>query len=226
MATHARVTHRRPANRGKRAPAGEALFEPLVHDLRNPLGIIGYFAEAIPTAPAAERDELCERVRVNAQRALHVLEEFVLLADLRRGRSHLQPVPCDAAAMVEELVTEVESIERRQGQIRRRVDPGVTLTASRLHVACALRVVLREVLRASASADGLDFEVCAQPGEVIFRLTAPRRRDPESGGVDRLPSAGIEVELADRVAALHHGRLTIERLPNAGVITLALPAAV
>jgi signal transduction histidine kinase len=193
--------------------------------LRNPLGI-GYFAEVIPTAPAAERDELCERVRVNAQRALHVLEEFVLLADLRRGRSHLQPAPCDAVAMVDELVTEIESVERRPGQIHCRIEPGVTLTASRLHLACALRVLLREVLRASAADDGLGLEVCAQHGEVIFRLTASPRHDPDLGPVDRLPRAGIEVELADRVAALHHGRLTIDRLGGAGVITLALPAAV
>jgi signal transduction histidine kinase len=83
MAAHARVTQHRPATeRGGRAPAVEPLFEQLVHDLRNPLGIIGYFAQVIPTAPAAERDELCERVRVNAQRALDVLEEFVLLVDL------------------------------------------------------------------------------------------------------------------------------------------------
>lgn len=160
MAAHARVTQHRPATeRGGRAPAVEPLFEQLVHDLRNPLGVIGYFAEVIPTAPAAERDELCERVRVNAQRALHVLGEFVLLADLRRGRSHLQPAPCDAIAMVDELVTEIESVERRPGQIHCRIEP-------------------------------------------------------------------IEVDLADRVAALHHGRLTIDRLGGAGVITLALPAAV
>jgi signal transduction histidine kinase len=227
MAAHARAIRRKPAaERGEGAPSGEALFEHLVHDLRNPLGVIGYFAEVIPTAPAAERDELCERLRVNAQRALHVLEEFVLLADLRRGQSHLQPAPCGALELVDEVVSEVESIERRPGQTHRRVEPGMRLTASRPHVACAVRVLLREVLRASASEDGLDLEVCEEHGEAIFRLTALPRHDPDVGCVDRLPSAGIELELAERVAALHQGRLTIERLPNAGVITLALPTAV
>lgn len=203
-----------------------ALFHQLVHDLRNPLGVIGDFADVIPTAPAAERDELCERLRVNAQRALHVLEEFVLLADLRRGRSRLQPVPCDARELVEELVTEVESFERRCGQIRRRIAPGVTLIASRLHVACALRAVLREVLRASAAEDRLDLEVREEHGEVLFRLDASLRHPPDSACGARLPRAGIEVELADRVAALHHGRLTIERPPSAAVFTLVLPTAV
>ena len=225
MAARARVMRRKSvAAHPPRRPSAELLFQHLVHDLRNPLGIIDYFAEAIPTAAAEERDELCERVRVNARRALHVLEEFVLLSDLRRGRSRLQSAPFDPGELVDEVASEVEAIERRNGQIRRRVAPGVRLTASRLHVTCAVRALLREVLRASAADDALDLAVDERPGEVTFRLIAPLRHDLDGDAADQLPIAGLEGELAHRVAALHRGRLTIEHLAQAGVITLALPA--
>ena len=224
MATQARaIPRKRTVDPVRRVPRTEELFEQLVHDLRNPLGVISAFADVIPTAPAAERDELCERLRINAQRALHVLAEFVMLADLRRGRSTLQPETWEVLGLVEELVTEVESVERRPGQIRHRIGTRILLTASRPHVTCALRVLLREALHATAPDDGLDVVVCEARGEVVFRLTAPLSRDPEIARAARRPTAGIDVELAERVAALHGGRLTIEQLPSAGVITLALP---
>jgi len=202
----------------------EDLLEHLVHDLRNPLGVIAYFAEAIPTAAEGERDELCERLRVNAQRALHVLEEFALLVDLRRGQSRPVAQPWDARELVEELATEAEMMERRQGQVRRMVDVPRPLCVPRTHVACALRALLRETLRATAPEDGLDFTVRLDGRQALFQLTAPLRRDPELGTVARLPTDSIEVELAERVARLHGGRCLIEQRSGRGVITLALPA--
>src|SRR5262245_32672378 len=86
------------------SPADE-LFARLVHDLRNPLGIIAAFAEALADAPAEERDALCERLRVNAERALHVIEELSLLADLRAGR--VEPAgleECDVDEVLEGIV--------------------------------------------------------------------------------------------------------------------------
>jgi signal transduction histidine kinase len=202
----------------------EELFERLMHDLRNPLGVVSCYADIIPTAPPAEREELCERLQVNVQRALHVLAEFALLADLRRGRSTLQSETWDMVGLVQDLVTEVESVERRPGQIRHRIGTHILLNASRPQVTSALRMLLRAALHATAPDDGLDVVVCEARGQVVIKLTAPVPRDPEIGQLDRLPTIGIEVELAERVAALHGGRLTIEQLPSAEVITLVLPA--
>ena len=102
----------------------EDLFERLVHDLRNPLGVIAYFAEAVATASPAEHDDLCVRLRVNAQRLLHVLEEFSLLADLRSDR-YVVGERSDLGAAIDQLASELETMERRPGRIRRRQDPVV-----------------------------------------------------------------------------------------------------
>ena len=226
------MTARAGAMRGRKlavaqrpAAAAEELFDRLVHDLRNPLGVIAYFAEAVPTAAAAERDELCERLRVNAQRALHVLEEFCLLADLRHRRSRPLPQTWDVTELIEEVAGEIESMERRPGQIHRRITVRTPLCLPRPHVACALRALLREAVRATAPDLGLDLAVDAEGAQVVFRLTAPLRRDDELGIVARLPTTGIEVEIAQRVAALYGGRCTVEQRPDGDVITLALPAS-
>ena len=73
------------------------LLDRLVHDLRNPLGVIAYFAEVVSCADESERAEMCERLRINAQRALHILEEFSLLAELRQGASKPAFEACDLA---------------------------------------------------------------------------------------------------------------------------------
>ena len=44
-----------------------ALFAQLIHDLRNPLGVIAYFAEALPEAGEAEKQDFAERLQLNAQ---------------------------------------------------------------------------------------------------------------------------------------------------------------
>lgn len=209
---------------GPRAAAvpDEGLFERLIHDLRNPLGVIAYFAEAVPSAAAGERDEFCERLGVNAQRALHVLEEFSLLADLRAGRSEAALEVCEPGQLIEELAAEIESMERRPGLIRRQVEGRTALRLPRIHLVRALRALLRAVVHAMAADDALSFSVRTQGGQVRFELSAALRRDPHLGAAHRLPTSGIEIELAERIGALYGGGCTVEQRPGTGVITLAL----
>ncbi len=200
----------------------EELFERLVHDLRNPLGVIAYFAEAVPGATAAERDEFCERLRVNAQRALHVLEEFSLLADLRGGRRAPARELCDPGPLLEELASEIESMERCPGLIRRQVEIRTAVRLPRVHLARGLRALLRATVHAMAADTAVSFSVRREGGEVQFELSAAPRRDPELGIAPRLPSNGVEIELAERIAALYGGRCSVEQRPGRAVIMLAL----
>lgn len=225
MAARVRAMQQRRASHSRAAVRDEELFEQLVHDLRNPLGAIAYYAEAVPDAAAAERAELCERLHVNAQRALHVLQEFSLLADLRAGRSEPAPDLCDPGELIDELAAELESMERRSGLIRRQVEVSTALRLPRVHLACTLRALLRELARATAPDDALHVSVRTQGSDVRFELTAVLRAVPELGDVARLPTGGIEIELAERIAALYGGRCTIERKPGRGVITLVLATA-
>jgi signal transduction histidine kinase len=199
----------------------EELFDRLVHDLRNPLGVIAYFAEAVPTATAAEREEMCARLRVNAQRALHVLEEFGLLGELRHGRSQPAWDICDIAEMVDELASELESTERRPGRIRHLVEVRAPLRVPSTHLLCACRALLRAGLRASAGEDVLEFSAREEGRQLLFAFTV----SSAAQAAFAVDVAGAEMELAERVAALYGGRCALERRGNRVVITLAVPAS-
>jgi len=208
---------------GAKAAAGEpSLFDRLLHDLRNPVGVMAYYAETIPAAGPTERDEMFERLRVNAQRALHVLEEFSLLAELRAGRCRIEPEPCDLAELVAELAAELAALERRPACIRSAVQVTAPIGAARAHVLCAVRALLRVALRVTAAEDTVDLAVRRSGTQVLFTITTALRNDPALGIVVRLPSTGIEIELAERIAALYAGHYAVDQEPGRGVMLLSL----
>ena len=226
MAARARAT---PGTRGgkPKAPAGEneELLDRLVHDLRNPLGVIAYYSEVVSDAAESERLEMCERLRINAQRALHILEEFSLLGELRQGAGRPLFEPCDVAALVCQLSGELESLERRPGQIQARVDVGGTVRLARAHLTCALRGLLREALRGAARDDVVELTACQHGRRVVFVLSSALPATAGRGGRSRTPTRGLEFELAAGVAALCRGRCTAEMRAGRSVITLTLPQA-
>jgi len=199
-----------------------ALFAQLVHDLRNPLGVISYFAEALPEAAEAERPDFCERLQLNARRALQVVEEFALLADLRHARAVADDTDWDGAALLAELVAEVEALERRPGCVRWDASDGARLRGDRAQLACALRGVLRETVRSSGGAVVqarlTDEDACA-----VLTLSVPLRLDPALGIVAQLDEAALPIELARGVAELHGGTLSFEQRPGRATLAMALP---
>ena len=199
----------------------EDLFGRLVHDLRNPLGVIAYFAEAVATASGSEHDELCVRLRVNAQRALHVLEEFSLLSDLRTGAQRAAERG-DVRELIEEVATELESMERRPGRIHRDVQLDTPRGIARQPVGAALRALLRIALHVSAPEDIVGLAVHEEGRQIVMAITVPLRTDRAIGVAVRLPSRGIEIELAQRVAAQHGGRYAVELRPGIGRMILAV----
>jgi signal transduction histidine kinase len=201
------------------------LFDRLVHDLRNPLSVVAYFAEAVGEEGAgAEREQMCARLRANARRALQVLEEFALLGELRDGRGGTALDVCDLAELIQQLALETESTERRPGRVRCQVVVDAPLRLPRAHLACAVRALLRAALRATAPGDALDLAARAERDQVVIALNVVLRPHPEIPGASTLSLDGVEVELAERVAALYGGRCSIEQRPGRALITLTLPA--
>ena len=224
MAMPAHGSARRPgASRDRRHARADEWIDRFVHDLRNPLGIVESFAEMLATASADERDELCERLRINARRALQVLEEFALLADLRRGCGPPQLEHWNAAAMLQELAREIEILERQPGRIRHSPCAPVAVHASRLHLTCALRVLLRDMLRASAPGGHLQLRLAMAGGAVQFELAASDLHGTSESKSGRRLIDPIAIELARRVAARHRGRLTVARRGRSATVTLMVP---
>jgi hypothetical protein len=188
----------------------EELFARLVHDLRNPLGIIAGFAETLAEAPAEERDDLCERLRINAERALHVLEELSLLADLRGGR--IEPGGA-------------RRLRPRRGA-RRRCGRGGTWhprayrrAPPPYRGACRARISRVRCAPCSATCctktapdDSVELSATATPAAIIIRIAATA------------PLAALDLELADAVASLYGGRCEIVRLATETMITIIVPA--
>jgi signal transduction histidine kinase len=199
-----------------------ALFAQLVHDLRNPLGVIAYFAEVLPEAEESEKRDFAERLQLNARRALQVVEEFALLADLRHDRAVPDDAEWDARALLAELIAEVEALERRPGAVRWDATDGARMRGDRTQLACALRGVLRETVRSSPGEEVL-LRLSDDEGCTVLTLTAPLRVDPELEIIARLDEEALTVELARGVAQLHGGTLSIEQRPGRATLALALP---
>jgi signal transduction histidine kinase len=199
-----------------------ALFAQLIHDLRNPLGIIAYFAEALPEADEGDKADFTERLQLNAKRALQVVEEFALLAELRHGRAAADDTDCDGRELLDELVAEVEALERRPGAIRWDATAGARLRGDRAQLACALRGVLRETVRCSPGEE-IVARLSDEDGCAVLTLTVPLRVDRDLGIVSRLDEATLPLELARGVAQLHGGTLSIEQRPGRATLALALP---
>lgn len=191
------------------SPADE-LFARLVHDLRNPLGIIAAFAETLADAPTEEHAELCERVRVNAERALHVLEELSLLADLRAG--HAERADLEDADLGELLDRVAGTMERHAERIRRTAGGSRRALLPGVHLACALRSVLRQVVHETAPDDDIELTASIAPPALSIRVAVAT------------PLRGLDVELADAVASLYGGRCEIASQATT-LITLTIVAA-
>jgi len=199
-----------------------ALFAQLVHDLRNPLGVIAYFAEALPEAAEMERPELCERLQLNARRAMQVVEEFALLADLRHGRAVPDDTVWDGAALITELVAEIEALERRRDCVALALDSGAQVRGGRAQLGCALRGLLRETVR-GGSGGPVTVRLTDDDGCTVVSLTVPLRNDPQLEIVTRIDEASLTLELARGVAALYGGTFTVEQRPGRAALALALP---
>lgn len=199
-----------------------ALFGQLIHDLRNPLGVIAYFAEALPEAGESDKRDFAERLQLNARRALQVVEEFALLADLRHERAAAGDAEWDGAELLAELIAEVEALERRPGAVRWAAPEAVRMRGDRGQLACALRGVLRETVRSSPGEEVL-LRFSDDDGCTVLTLSAPLRVDPELEIVARLDEDALTVELARGVAELHGGTLSVEQRPGRATVALALP---
>lgn len=198
------------------------LFAHLVHDLRNPLGIIAYFAEALPEATEGEKQEFTERLQLNAKRALQVVEEFALLAELRHERAVPDDTDWDGRELLQEIISEVEALERRPGGVRWDTTDGARLRGDRAHLACAVRSILRETVR-STPGEPVVVRLSDEEGWAVLTVTVPLRVDRELGIIARFDEAALPIELARGVAQLHGGTLSIEQRPGRATLALALP---
>jgi signal transduction histidine kinase len=196
------------------------LLDQLIHDLKNPLGVMLSFAEEIPNATDEERSHFCNRLVANARRAIQVLDDFALLVDLRREGIEIRKTECDWATLVEEALGEVVEADGLPRLGRRDGAGAVPADAHRLrHAVIALA---RETLHRVRRTDAVRFEVDGDCASAILRVAVEGHHadDPELYPFD---VETVAFELTRRVAAAHGGRLDFEARDGAAVATLTLP---
>jgi light-regulated signal transduction histidine kinase (bacteriophytochrome) len=196
------------------------LLDQLIHDLKNPLGVMMSFAEEIPSATDEERSHFCNRLIVNARRAIQVLDDFALLADLRRAGVEVHKTEHDWATLVEEGLREVNDpdtaprlgLAAKTGRVR--ADP--------VRLRHAVAALARETLHRVRRPDAVHFDLDCVASAAILRVTVQGRHeeDPERYPFD---VETVPFELARRVAVAHGGSLSFETRDGAAVATLALP---
>lgn len=201
---------------------GELLAK-LVHDLKNPLGIIASFAAEVPVVEEGERREFCQRLVVNARRALRVLDDFGLVSDLRRGRIRLSLAPCDWSSLVAHGLNEVVELAQESEQ------NVICSTNGELPIvgdAALLRSALGSLLRDTLAGIGRHRRVLVETGaegeDARLRLIVPDRKD---GFPEACPFArdAIGLELARRIFELHEGSLVTERAAAATIALIRVP---
>jgi signal transduction histidine kinase len=205
------------------ADRDDSLLEQLVHDLRNPLGVIAYFAEALTEAPEAERPEMCERLRINAGRALHVLEEFALLADLRHGRARAASSAnrVALATLIDDLTAQIAA-EQGSIALESALATDLELPGDVHQWQRALRALLREAVRAASGGVRIDGERAVAGPQL--RISVPLRHDRDLRITASLDPGSLAVELMRRVAELYGGTLSVQQRPGLAVLEVSLPA--
>jgi hypothetical protein len=195
-------------------------FDRLAHDLRSPLAVVLSYAEVLPDAGDEERARLCERLVANTRRALEVLEEYGLLRDLRAGACELETEMVDVAAIVGAAATAVaaQTVSGAQ-RMSFACEGSYVLPCDRLKLTASLRGLLRHVLRRVAVDSPLRLRLSRARGWVILELCLE--------GLDHAAAdwGATELELLQRSAALHGGRVVVPSDSASPILRLSLPAA-
>ncbi len=215
----------------KRNARGDmSLLDHLIHDLKNPLGIVLGYAEALALADSSEQAELSSRLVINARVLLEVLDQYSLLVDLRRKRVTLDRAECDWRTLSGRVLKDVgETARERDQEITCRADGAVTMHADPHRLEQVIRLLVREALRSTVR--GARLLLTAQPveGAVELRLSVTAA----SGGKapDPVPALPVfdpdrpAIELAQRLVELHGGSLSFSSEPNRAAATVLLPLA-
>jgi len=200
------------------ASQGPDEFGRLAHDLRSPLAVVLSYAEVLPDSGEEERARLCERLVANARRALEVLEEFGLLRDLRAGAADLEAEMEDVAAIVGAAASAVaaQAVSGAQ-RMDFACEGSYVVPCDRLKLMAALRGMLRHVLRRVAIDSPLRLRLSRARSWVHLELCLD--------GLD--PAAAdwgvTELELLQRSAALHGGRVVMPGDTAHPTLRLSLP---
>ena len=98
----------------------EELASMIVHDLRNPLGVISTGLELLEQAPVAEHGQeyvttVIETMGRSVRRMQRLVDTLLDIARLEEGEMVLQPLPLDLSALIEGVMKEERPLAEKSG---------------------------------------------------------------------------------------------------------------
>ncbi len=200
--------------------SSELDLDRLVHDLRSPLSVIIAFAETLEDAGHDERARFTQRLVANAHRALALLEEFSALNDLRAGQIEVRPGSVDLSELVRQACMVARDVGSRAAETRYLSDGEVLVHADRDLLGMAVRAALRKIVIDAGSDNLLRLRVSAEDVFGVLEISLPDRGPAQAAVVD--PS-DPELEILQRVVALHGGRLVFEGFEDGLTVRVLIP---
>lgn len=201
----------------------------IIHDLKNPLSIIGLTAEmaAAENASSEFRTTAARRIQAQAQRISELVGEVLEFAQGSSGSSVLAPV--DYAAFVGEVIEELrEELEMKGVAIHfeneppsvpllinprrlRRVFHNLLHNAAQAMPAGGI-VIMRFSLKQARVITEIEDTGTGIPLELIPKLFEPFAQSGKQGG------SGLGLSICRKIIEDHKGRIWPERKPGRGAI--------
>ncbi len=218
------------------------------HDLRTPLNAIIGFSDVMKNEVLGPIDtpryrEYVEHIHDSAQVLMDIIDGILDLSRIEAGRHDIAPELLDAGEIARSCL-EIVSIKAGESGVRLDLDaePDATVFADPRALRQILLNLVTNAVKFTPEGGTVTVGVTAAPrrGTVIaVRDTGigmtqdevevalqPFGRIEQTGGTGGEKGTGLGLPIAQRLAELHGGRLTVESIPGQGTtISITLPAA-
>lgn len=212
----------------------------LTHELKSPLSAIRGASELLQDAdmPAAQRAKFLDNIARETGRIQEVVDRMMelTLLEARRSLAHVQPVAL--GPLLEEVLAAARAAAAPRGiLIAREGDAGVAVEGDRFLLRRALSNLVDNAIAFSPEGGTVHVALRAEPRAAVLQV-----RDEGPGVPDYArekvfekfyslarpatgrKSTGLGLSFVRQVAALHHGRVTLENAAGGGALaTLSLP---
>jgi signal transduction histidine kinase len=196
----------------------------IIHDLKNPIGIVEGAAEIL-LEQTTDEDSL-RWVTMIRRTTTHMLEMVQELLDYTRGDTSLVLTPVSVGELLDELNDRILRRASESGiTVTTRVDYREPLKVDRGRFVRVVVNVLKNAVEAMPKGGALDLAVEEVDGGVCFSITDTGTGIPEH----LLPTifepfvthgkpngTGLGMAIAKAVVDAHHGRITVESTPGSG----------
>ncbi|MCX6952225.1 MAG: HAMP domain-containing sensor histidine kinase, partial [Verrucomicrobia bacterium] len=214
------------------------------HELRTPLNAVIGLSESLLEASAAADPERARRylglIHASGRQLLTQVNDLVDLARIEAGQVRPLLVAVDLGAMVA-LAAEGQQRDARTRGIEFVVTPPASPVTARVDERLMRRVCQALIANAvkvtrpkgrvdvavrTSAAGRVEFTVCDAGSGLLTDLQSPRQATTAGTNVRQLNGTDLVLALADRVARLHGGILTVESIAGQGsAVAIDLPAA-